>query len=160
MIEQNAAATKNAVALAIVHRHPMRVELGHAIRAARAKRRVFHLGNRLHLAKHLRGAGLVEANLGIDQANRLQQVQCANAGDLRRDDGLVEAHAHEALRGQVVDLVWLHFLHQRNAAAQVCQVVFHQMQIRVVLDAQFLNAPEVDGAGAAVGAVLSGDAGD
>lgn len=67
-------------------------------------------------------------------------------------------------------------MHQCNAGAQVGQVVFNQMQVGVVLDTQLFYAPEVDGAGAAVGAVngvalvehelrqvgavLAGDAGD
>ena len=67
--------------------------------------------------------------------------------------GLLEAHADKALRGQVVDLVGLHFLHQRNGGTLVGQVVFNQVQLRVAQDAQFLHAPEIDGAGAAIGAI-------
>ncbi len=40
-----------------------------------------------------------------------------------------------------------------KAGAQVGQVVFDQMQIWVVLNAQLLDAPKVNGAGAAVGAI-------
>jgi hypothetical protein len=57
------------------------------------------------------------------------------------------------LGSQVVDFAGLDFLHEANAGAQVGQVVFDQVQIGVVLDAQLFDAPEVDGAGAAVGAV-------
>ena len=65
---------------------------------------------------------------------------------------------------------------QTIRAARVRQVVFNQVQIGVVLDAQLFNAPEVDGAGPPIsalhgvalveqelrqiGAVLAGDAGD
>lgn len=44
-------------------------------------------------------------------------------------------------------------MHQGDASAQIGQVVFDQVQIGVVLNAQFFDAPEVDRAGAAVGAV-------
>ena len=43
--------------------------------------------------------------LGFDDPDRFEQVQRAQAGDLRGGDRLVERHADEALRRQVVDLV-------------------------------------------------------
>ena len=97
MIEQNAAGPKNVIALAIVDGHPMRIELGHAIGAAGVERCAFNLGNGLHLAKHLGSAGLVEADLRVDQANGFQQVEAANAGDLRGGAGLVKGHADKTL---------------------------------------------------------------
>ena len=124
MIEQNAAGAKDVVTLAVVDGHPVRIQLGHAIRAAGVERRAFDLGNGLHFAKHLRSAGLVEADLGVDQANGFKQVEAANAGDLRGGAGLVKRHAHKALCCQVVNLVGLDFLHQGDAGAQVGQVVF------------------------------------
>jgi len=57
------------------------------------------------------------------------------------------------LCSQIVDFAGLNLLHQGNAGAKVGQVIFDQMQIGVVLNAQLFDAPEVDGAGAAVGAV-------
>ena len=153
MVEQNTARAKDVVALSVVDGHPVRIELGHAVRAAGVERRAFNLGNGLHLAKHLGRTGLVEADLGVDQANGFKHVEAANAGDLRGGAGLVKRHAHKALSSQVVDFVGLHLLHQRNAGTQVGQVIFNQMQIGVLLDAQLFNAPKVDGAGAAVGAV-------
>ena len=174
VVEQNAAAAKNVVALAVVHRHPVGIQLGHTIGAARVERGRFLLRNRLHLAKHLRGGRLVEANLAVHQANGFQQIQRTHTGDLGRGAGLVKTHTHKTLRCQVVDLVGLHLLHHGNAGAQVGQVIFDQMQIRVVLDTQLLDPPEVDRTAAAkraidliallqqqlrkVGAILSGDA--
>ena len=79
VVEQDAAAAENAVALAVVDRHPVRVELGDAIGAARIEGRVFRLRNRLDLAEHLGRAGLVEADAGIDDADRLEQVERADA---------------------------------------------------------------------------------
>ncbi len=153
MVEQNTAAAKDVVTLAVVDRHPMRIQLGHAVRAAGVEGCALNLGNGLHLAKHLGGAGLVKTNLGVNQANGFEQVEATNASDLRSGVGLVKRHAHKALRSQIVDLVRLNSLHHSYAGAQIGQVVFDQMQIGVVLDAQFFDAPEVDGAGAAVCAV-------
>lgn len=70
MVEQDAATAEDVVTLAVVYRHPVRIQLGHAIRAARVEWRRFVLWNRLHLAEHLGGGGLVEANLRIDDAAR------------------------------------------------------------------------------------------
>ncbi len=153
VVEQDAARAKDVVALSVVDGHPVRIELGHAIRAAGVERCAFDLWDRLHFAKHLRRAGLVEADLGVDQSDGFEQVKAANAGDLRSGAGLVKRHAHKALRSQVVDFARLNLLHQGNAGAQIGQIVFDQMQIGMVLDAQLFDAPEVDGAGTAVGAV-------
>src|SRR6185503_17133989 len=77
VVEEYAAGTVHAVAFAIVHRDPVTVDLGHAVRAARIERRLFGLRHFLHLAEHLAARRLIEANvLGIDVADRLQ-----NAGD-------------------------------------------------------------------------------
>ncbi len=131
----------------------MRIQLGHTIGAAGIERRAFNLGNGLHHAKHLRGAGLVKTYLGVDQANGFKQIEAANAGDLRGGGRLIKRHAHKALSGQVVYFGGLHLLHHGDARAQVGQVVFDQIQIRAVLDAQLFDSPEVDRTGAAVGAV-------
>jgi hypothetical protein len=176
VVEENAAATEYVVALAVVHRHPVRVELGHTVGTAGVERGVLLLGDGLHLAKHLGRAGLVEPDLGVYQTDRLQQVKRTDTGDLCRGVGLVKRHANKTLGSQVVNLYGVHLLHQGNAGSQVGQVVLHQMKVGVVLDAQLVNAPEIDGASAAigavhgvalfkqqlrqVGAVLTGDSGD
>lgn len=153
VVEQDAAAAEDAVALAVIHRHPMGIQLGHAIRAAGIEGRVFHLRNGLYLAEHLRGAGLVEADLRVDDADGLQQVQRPNTGDLRRGVRLVEADADEALSREVVDLRGTRALQQTNGRPQVRQVVFDQMQVRMLGNAQLFNAPEINGASTAVRAV-------
>ncbi len=76
--------TEDAIALAVIDRHPVRVQLGHAIRAARVERGVLDLRDGLHLAEHFRGRRLVEADLRVDQADGLEQVDRAQAGDRRR----------------------------------------------------------------------------
>ncbi len=91
-------------------------------------------------------------NLELDQTNGFEQVEAANTSDLCCSAGLVKRHAHKALGSQVVDLVGLDLLHQGHAGAQVSQVVFDQVQIGMVLNAQFFYAPEFDGAGEPVDA--------
>ena len=142
----------------------------------RIERGLLDLGNGLDLAEHFRGRRLVEADLRIDQADRLEQVDRAQAGDRGGGQRLVEGNADEALRRQVVNLIRFRALDQAQARGQVGQVVFDQRQVRVRGDAQFLDTPEVGRAGAAegarhvvalldqqlrqVGAVLAGDAGN
>ena len=58
---------------------------------------------------------------------RFQQVQRADAGDFGGRQRLIEGHADEALRGQVVDFVGLRALQQADAGAEVGQVVFDQI---------------------------------
>ncbi|MNT77569.1 hypothetical protein D3C72_2166990 [compost metagenome] len=66
---------------------------------------------------------------------------------------MLERHTHKALRCQVVHLGRLGCLQQANAGGKVGQVVFHQMQVGVALDTKLFDAPEIDGTGAAVGAI-------
>jgi hypothetical protein len=66
--------------------------------------------------------------------------------------GLVKRHVHKALLSQVVDFAGLSFFHHSNARPQVGLVVSEQVQIGMVLNAQFFYASEVDGAGELVGA--------
>ena len=97
MVEQNAAASENAIAFAVIDRHPMRIQLGHAVGATWVERRIFNLWNGLHLAKHFRCTGLIKLDLWVHQTNRLQQVQSTDTGDLCRGSGLVKTHTDEAL---------------------------------------------------------------
>ena len=65
------------VALAIVDGDVVPVDLGHAVRAARIEGRVLVLRHLLHLAEHLRGRRLVEADRRIDAADRLEHARHA-----------------------------------------------------------------------------------
>ena len=174
VVEQDTAGGKDAVAFAVIDGHPVRIQLGDAVGAARVERGGFRLRHRLHQAEHFRCGGLVEAHFRIDDADGFQQVDSADAGDLRRGDGLRKGDANEALGSQVIDLGGLGVLQQADTGRQVGQVVFDQLQVRMVGNAQLLHAPEIDGAGAAksaedavalfqqqlrkVGAILPGDA--
>ncbi|MNN33189.1 hypothetical protein D3C81_1469350 [compost metagenome] len=153
MIEQDAAATEDVVALAVVDGHPVRIELGHAIGTARIEGSAFHLRDSLDLAEHFGSAGLIEADLRVDDTDRFQKVHRTDAGDLGSGHRLVERYTDKALGGEIVDLGGAGRLQQANAGRQVGQVVLDQMQVGVVLDAQLLDPPEVHRAGAAVGAI-------
>ncbi|MOA41707.1 hypothetical protein D3C78_1636940 [compost metagenome] len=57
------------------------------------------------------------------------------------------------MRSEVVHLGGFGVLQQTNAGRQISQIVFDQMQVRVGLDAQLLDTPEIDRTGTTVGAV-------
>ena len=60
MVEQDAAARVQAKTLAVIDRHPVRVELSGGIGAARVKGRALALARLLDEAEHLRAARLVK----------------------------------------------------------------------------------------------------
>ncbi len=104
VVEQDARRGVQPVALAVVDGDPVAVDLRHAVGAARVERRRLALGHLLHLAEHLRRAGLVEADLGVDQADGIEHPRHPQCGRLARQHGLGEAGLHEGLGRQVVDL--------------------------------------------------------
>ena len=69
VVEQDAGAGVQPIGLAVVDRDPMAVHLGDAVRGTGVQRRVLGLGHFLHLAEHLAGRCLVEADLRIDQTD-------------------------------------------------------------------------------------------
>ena len=87
-----------------------------------------------HLSEHLRRRRLVEADrvaLGAaDDAHRLEHAQHAQAGDLRRQLGLLPRERHEADRAEVVDLVGLDLRDHRDQRRQVAQIAVDQLQRR------------------------------
>jgi hypothetical protein len=74
VVEEDAAGRMQAEAFSVVHRHPVRIQLGYAVRAARIERRRFALARLLHFPEHFARAGLVEASLRVHDANGLKQV--------------------------------------------------------------------------------------
>ena len=93
------------VALAVVDRDPVPVDLGDAVGAARVERRRLGLRHLAHLAEHLRRARLVEADLRVDEADRLEDPRHAERGGLAGEHRLAERGLDERLRREVVDLV-------------------------------------------------------
>ena len=121
VIEEDATAGEHAVGLAKVDGHPVRVELGDAIRAARIEGRLLVLRRRRQ-AEHLRRRRLVEARRASAGPNRFQQPGRAQPVGVAGVFGLVEGNMDLALGGQVVDLIGLHRHHQPVQAARVGHV--------------------------------------
>ncbi len=134
-------------------------------------------------AEHLRGAGLVVADLGAADrhviAQRFEKAQRAERDDVGGIFGDLERHLDMALCREVVDLVRLDLLEdaaQRRAVTEVAVVKAQRrsLHMRVVVDV--IDAVGVEEAGAAqqpvdlvalaeeelrqIGAVLAGDSGD
>ena len=158
VVEQDAVAGVHAIGLAVVHRDPVGVHLGHGIRAARVERRGFLLRDFLHQAIQLGGAGLVEAGLlfQAQDADGFQDAQGADAvgvgGVFRR----LEGHGHVAHGGQVVDLVGLHLLDDAHQAGGIGQVAVVERELAVVdvrVLVQVVDAVGVEQAAAALDAV-------
>ncbi len=181
MVEQNAVARVHAIRLAVVHRDPVGVHLGHRVGAARVEGRGFLLRNFLHQAIELGGGGLVKLGLLLQpqNPNRLQNAQGANRVHICRVLGRLKRHRHVAHGAQVVNLVWLRFLDDANQVAGVAQVAVVQLEacvvhVRVLVDV--VHALRVEERGPALDAVhrvallqqklsqvrsvLPGDAGD
>ena len=172
VVEEDPRRGVQPVALAVVHRDPVAVDLGHAVGTAGVERRRFALGDLEHLAEHLGRARLVEADLGVDQPDGVEHAGHAQGGRLTREHRLVPAGLHEGLGGQVVDLgraVVPQHVDERDLVEQVAgdelDVV---LDVRDALEVHRARAPyHADDRVALreqkfgeVRAVLAGDAGD
>ncbi len=172
VVEENPARRVQVVALAIVHRDEVPIDLGHPIGGAGIERRRLRLWHLQYLAEHLAAARLVEARTGAHFAHRLKHARHAHARELRRQRRLDPRHRHERHRRQVVDLAGIaraQRVHQRALIEQVALVQRYAL-------AQVLDAIELLRRGAAhhavhlipllqqelrqIGAVLAGDPGD
>jgi len=130
VVEQNAVAGIHAVGLAVVHRDPVGVELGHPVGAAGVERGALLLGDLLHQAVELAGAGLVDPRFLAEpqHAHRLQDAQGAEGVAVGRVFRRLEAHRHVALGAQVVDLIRLHLLDDPDQVGAVRQVAVVQRE--------------------------------
>jgi hypothetical protein len=181
VVEQDAIAGIHAVGLAVVHRDPVGVELGHRVGAAGVEGGGLLLRDLLHQTVQLARGGLVEAGLLLQaqDADGLQDAQGAGAVHIGSVFRALEAHGHMAHGAQVVDLVGLHLLHDAGEVGAVGQVTIVQHEVAVVdvrILVEVVDPVRVEGGGAAldavhlvallqkelgeVGAVLAGDAGD
>ena len=111
VVEQDARAGEQVVALAVVDDDVVTEHLGAAVRAAGVERGQLGLRGLAHLAEHLRRRRLVEADRVVlaaaDHPDRLEHAQHAETGDVGGELGLVEAERHETDRSEVVHLVGL-----------------------------------------------------
>jgi hypothetical protein len=126
MVEQDPRGGVHAVRLAVVDRHVVAVDLGHAVRRSRPQQGGLGLRHLLHLAEHLRRRGLVEAHpaqvVAAVQPGRLEHVQHAEAGDLAGQPGVLPRVGDEGNGAQVVDLVRGGRVHRPHQAGQVGQI--------------------------------------
>ena len=126
MVEQDARTREHVVALAVIDRYPVAIDLGHAIGAARIEGRLFCLRRFLHMAEHLARRGLVKADGLVHQAQRLKQAGDPEARHLAREQRLVPRGGHERLRREVVHLGGADIAHGLNHRPLVRQVRLHQ----------------------------------
>ena len=176
VVEQDARAGVQAVALAVVDGDVVAEHLGAPVRRARMERRHLGLRGLAHLAEHLRRRRLVEADRVVlraaDHADRLEHPQHAEPGDVRRQLGLAEAQRDERDRPEVVHLVGLSQLEGRDQRGQVGEIARDLLDERHVLEhlvglrvrlalhhAVHVVAAAVQELGQVL-AVLSGDPGD
>ncbi|CAM2156807.1 hypothetical protein PT2222_30148 [Paraburkholderia tropica] len=152
VIEENAAGREDVIGLAVIHGRPVREQLGDAIRAARIEGRILALRHGLNLAEHFGRRRLVVARARIHHANRFEQIERADAGDFGGRDRLIERHAHEALRREIVDLARLRAFEQTHGRARIGEIVLDEFERRMIGDAEFVHAPEIDRTGAPVSA--------
>ena len=176
VIEQDAAAGVQAEALAVVHRHPVGVELGDTVGAAWVERGALGLPGLLDQAEHLRRGGLVELGFRPDEAHGLEHIAGAERGDGAGQDRLLPGGGDEALGGEVVDLVRLDVAQDADEAGDIDEVAVDEFDLIEDAEPAQALADHVRRGGAAheaddaiafaeqelreIGAVLSGDAGD
>ena len=181
VVEEDAVAGIHAVGLAVVHRDPVGVELGHRVGRARVEGRGFLLRDLLHQAVQLGSGRLVEAGLLLQaqEADGLQQTQGADGIHVGGVLGGLETDRHVGLGTEVVHLVRLHFLEDAGQVGSVGQVAVVQNEVLLVDMRILVNVVDplgVKHGGTAldtvhfvalfkqefckVGAVLAGDTGD
>ena len=145
VVEEDAVRDVHPVALAVVHGHPVAVDLGDRVGRAGMEGRSLRLGGLLHQPEHLRAARLVDAGVEPEVAHRVEHAQDADRGDVRGVHRHVERDLHVALGGEVVDLVGVQRLEGAGEAVLVDQVAV--VQDELVPDV--VDPPGVEGAAAA-----------
>ena len=116
MIEQDSVTGIHPIALAVVHRDPVRIELGYPIRTAGIKLSALLLRCFLHQSIKLTCTGLVDACFICKAKDpyRFQDPQHAQSiaicGVLRT----FKTNRHMALGSKVIDLIGLHLLDDPN----------------------------------------------
>ena len=179
MVEEDAVRGVHAAALAVVHGDPVGIHLRGTAGAAGPEGGSLGLGNFLHLPIHLGAGGLVETGFDAGLAHGFKDARGAETGDVARVFRDVEAHAHVALRAEMVDLVGFEVVDEFHEIHRVGEVAIvekkaHAVDVGALIEV--VNACGVEGARAAddamdfvafvekkvgeAGAVLAGDACD
>ena len=179
MIKHDAVAGAETVALAIVHGCPIRKNLGYTVGAARPERRLLILRHLLRFTEHFAAGCLKKTGTQSRFADRFQDPDRADAGNVGSVFRNIEAHAHVALCAEMINLVRLQFvkkLHQIDRIAEVAVMKKHSDVVNVRIGVEMIDARGVERAGATndpvdfvaflqqqigqITSVLAGDAGD
>src|ERR1700722_2908422 len=105
MVEENSVYREQAVAFAGVDGHPVAVQLGAAVGAARMKRSGFILRTFVGLSVHFAAGGIVKTSGDSGFANGVEQARGSQGGDVAGVFWNVETDADMALGTQVINLV-------------------------------------------------------
>jgi hypothetical protein len=178
MIEVNPAGSVQAIALAVDTGHPVGIELSGGVGTARLKGSELALRGRSG-AEDFGAGGLIEARLAAAAADGFEKAGGAKSRDVAGVFGNIEADAHVALRGEVVEFVRGKCVDEAENPFGARQVAMMEEEagarlVGVLIDV--IDALGVESARAAddavdfiafgkeelgeIGAVLSGDAGD
>src|SRR6185312_11687156 len=158
MVEQDAVGGEHAVGLAVVHRDPVAIELGHAVGRARIERSGFLLRRLLHQPVEFGRRGLIEPRLlfHAEDADRLKQPQYTDRVGIRRIFRALEADRDVALGREIVDLGRPDLLHQPDQVGRIRHVaVMHQERHVAVMriPIEMVDARSVEGGRAPLDAV-------
>src|ERR1700689_1056725 len=104
MVEEDPRRRVKPVALAVIDRDPVPVDLGHPVGAARVEGRALGLRDFLNLSEHLGRRRLVEADLWVDDPDRVEDAGHTECSGLTGEYGLSPRGRNERLCGEVVDL--------------------------------------------------------
>ena len=134
MVEEDAVAGVHAVRLAVVLDNPKRVQLRHAIGAARIEGGGLRLRLFLRQAVELGGAGLVEFDrlLHAEDADGFEDAKGAKRVRVGGVLWRFKADLDMTLGGEVVDLIGLNLLHDADEVGAVHEVAIVQLQTNVV----------------------------
>ena len=87
------------------------------------------------LTEELRSRCLIEAGLAFpaEDANRLEQAKGPKSVGVGRVLRGLERHLHVRLRGEVINLVWVRFLHNANDVGRIGHVAIMHMKGNTLL---------------------------
>src|SRR5262249_24739901 len=147
MVKHNAVAGAETVALAVIHRCPIRKNLGDTIRAARPERCLLVLRHLLGFPEHFAAGCLKKTRTQSRFADRFQDPDRADACNIGCVFRNIEAHAHVALCTEMINLVRFQFvkkLYQINGIAEVAVMEEHSDTIYVRIGVEMINARSVE----------------
>src|SRR5712692_131429 len=132
VVEQDTAASKQLVALAIVNRDLVRESLRAGVRTAWPEGSGFVLRRRRR-TEHFARRCLIEPRFQTDVADRLEHAEGTVSRDVTGVLRHIETHAHVTLRGEIVNLVGLYFVKQAPKAGRIREIAQMEKKATVLL---------------------------